>query len=359
MKVASILIVFLFFSSTGFSQKTKIRELEPLLSQQEGLPFAKSALTLAELYYHEAMYKMAVRRADDAHKTAKEIGDKDLMAKALQWRGLAYEKSANGKKMLLNKAYKSFEESNKHTTDQRLRLKNFQHLKSLAERLDRPKDAERADNHLAILLGEKNKNDGAKLFNRKIKKAYDEYEQLKTEKQQIAEQKDDLAEALSELVVEESAIREEQALLIRVLEQKEAAIATMNQEQMKKELLLSEQERQLDLAHLCQHTRLLGNIAKRNADATTGIGTPGAAFRTETTKNPPQPVAGFGGAGCHFGRGTAAPVLRHARTQCRAGGKEPNHPARAGALGRIVAQHPAQARGRATEVRRHGAGAVP
>ena len=240
----------LFFSTFCYSQKEKIQQLEITLGQKKGIDFVNDAITLSGLYYGEEMYEMAGRRANDAYEGAKDLGKKGLMSIALNKRGNAIMQLANGRKGYMNRAYKSFQDSNKNTSDNNLRKDNLENMKTLAEKLNRPKEIQRIDYLLAVLNGEnppplpEDKRTG--LFNSKKKKALEEYRKVQAEKQNLAKEKADLTEELTELSEEQKSLREQQETLINLLEVKETAIADMSEDQIKQELLLSEQERLLD-----------------------------------------------------------------------------------------------------------------
>ncbi len=250
MKYIAILSFSVFFSSFCFSQKEKIQELEITLGQKKGIDFVNDAITLSDLYYAEGMFDMSGRRADEAYEKAKGLNKKGLMSIALNKRGKAIMGLANGRKAYMNRAYKSFQESNRNTNDNVLRKDNLENMKTLAEKLNKPKEVQRVVYLLAVLNGEDPPplpdDTRTGLFNSKKKKALEEYRRVQAEKQNLAEEKANLTEELTELTEEQQSLREQQETLINLLDVKETAIADMSDEQMKRELLLSEQERLLD-----------------------------------------------------------------------------------------------------------------
>ena len=251
MKVTYSILMLLLIAQFGFSQKEKIQELESTLSQKKGTEFAVNAITLSELYLNEAMYDMSDRRADDAFEKAKELGSKNLMANALNRKGKVLKRAADGKKFYLSRAYKSFEESNEYTIDNNERLENLQQMKSLAEMLNRPKDVKKVDYLITVARGENpppmpDDGGGISLFNSKKKKVLEDYQKLQAEKLNLAIEKNNLTEELTELSEEQQSLRDQQETLIDLLAMKESAIVDMSEEQMKQELILSEQGRLLD-----------------------------------------------------------------------------------------------------------------
>lgn len=250
MKNYYLTIILLFVSTFCFSQKEKIKELEATLGQKNGVEFITDANTLSDLYYAEGMYDKAEMRAEDAYEKAKEIGGNGQMALALNKLAKATMKIANGKKAYLNRAYKNFEESNEYTSDNELRIDNLENMKTLAAMLSRPKDVKKAVYLLAVIRGENpapiEEDERTGLFNNRKKRALEEYQKVQAEKQNLATQKETLTDELSELSEEQESMRRQQETLINLLEIKESAIIDMSEEQMKKELLLSEQERLLD-----------------------------------------------------------------------------------------------------------------
>ena len=250
MRITCSLIFSFLFSLLCFAQKEKIQLLESTLSQKEGVEFVNDAMALASYYYAEELYDMAGRRAQDAYLQAKDLKQKNLMALSLNWRGKSIEKLANGRRAFLNRAYKSFELSNKNTSDNVLRIENFTHMKAIAELMNRPKDAQKAAHYLATLKGEPPpplpEESGITLFKTKKKKAMEEYRKVQAEKLNLAKEKESLTEELSEMNIAQEALREQQETLIDLLAVKETEIVNMSEEQMKQQLLLSEQERLLD-----------------------------------------------------------------------------------------------------------------
>jgi len=230
------------FANPFFAQKEEIRGLESGLSAKSGAAFAKDALKLAELYYQIDKYEMSGRRADDAYKTAKEENMAGTIALALNRKGMAIMKLAKGKKVLLNRAYKNFAESNTFATEGGLKLENLQNMKVLAAILGRDKDLAKIDYRIAVLKGEDPPplpvDERTGLFNKR-KNAIKKYKRVQAENENLAEE-------LSDLNEEQEALREQQETLVDILQVKETAIQDMSEEQIKQELLLSEQERVLD-----------------------------------------------------------------------------------------------------------------
>ncbi len=242
MKLIYTLLLLFSFSNFSFSQKEKIQELEAGLSAKKGVAFVDDAIALSELYYRENRFEMSGRRADEAVKMAKEENLAGKVAIALNRRGMAIMELAKGKRVYLNRAYKSFVESNLYTSDKNLKLENFQNMKVLATILGKEKELPKIDYNIAMLKGENPSpppvDERTGLFNKR-KKAIREYQKVQAEKQNLAEE-------LSELTEEQDALRDQQEALVGLLMAKETAILDMSEEQMKKELLLSEQERLLD-----------------------------------------------------------------------------------------------------------------
>ena len=250
MKLITLATILLFYSVICFSQKEKIQELESNLSQKTGIDFANDAISLSDLYYAEGMYEMSSRRANDGYEKAKDLNKVVLMSIALNKSGKAIMKLANGRRTFLNRAFKSFQESNQHTSDNILRMDNLENMKSLAVMMNKPKEIQRTEYLLAVLRGENPpplaEDERAGLFNSKKKKALEQYRIVEAERRNLTKEKESLTDELTELSVEQESLREQQETLINLLEMKETAIVDMTEEQMKKELLFSEQERLLD-----------------------------------------------------------------------------------------------------------------
>ncbi len=242
MKLIYTLLLLFSFTNFSFSQKEKIQELEAGLPAKSGVAFVTDAIALSELYYRENRFEMSGRRADEAYNVAKEENLGEMVATALNRRGMAIMEFAKGKRVYLNRAYKSFVESNSYTADNNLKLENLQNMKVLAAILGKEKDLPNINYNIGVLKGENPTpppGDERTGFFNKRKRAIREYQIVQAEKQNLAEE-------LSELTEEQDALRDQQEALVGLLVVKENAILNMSDEQMKRELLLSEQERLLD-----------------------------------------------------------------------------------------------------------------
>lgn len=243
----TIYIFLLFFPLIGHSQKEKIKQLESELTKLQGADFAETALELADQYYQQSMFQMSERRADNALEEAKKIDNDELIASAYFRKGMVLTKTAGGKKFRLNAAFKNFEQSNRFTSDEKKRIENLKNMQVLAQRLRKTKELEKINTQLANLGFVKN-NDSERIsiFNKRKKKAEKEFEKLQSEKEKLSEQQEVLQEEISEMAAVQNELVEMQEGLINQLQTKELAIVTMSDEQMKKELILSEKERLLD-----------------------------------------------------------------------------------------------------------------
>lgn len=250
MKIYLITLLLLLTACTVWCQKAEIQSLEAGLSSQTGEKFAEDAAALARLYLEEGMYEMASKRANAAYDAARKGNYKKVLFQVLQTRGELNVATAKGKRIALNRAYKSFAESNLYAEAEEKKLPNLYAMKSIAEQLNRVRDVQKLDYEIAKIKGEELPDlpteESLSIFNKKKKKSLEAYQKQKAERENLVNEKEDLAEELSELSEEQASLRQQQESLIALLEVKETAILDMSEQQMKKELLFSEQERLLD-----------------------------------------------------------------------------------------------------------------
>lgn len=233
MKTLPILTFIILMPVLFFGQNPVVEQGESLVEQ---------SLELYDKYFAEGKYKEAGQYAHNAYEAAGKLGQIEKQAVALNRRGRALMKIPNAKNAALNRAFKSFEESNELTAKQPLKLDNLENMLVLAKRLRKRKDVARLKAAIAVMKGEKVYTDAEEkvegLFNRR-KKAKKEYDRVMNEREE-------LAESLSELSEEQALMREQQTALVDLIQEKESAIQEMNDEQMRQELLVLEQARLLD-----------------------------------------------------------------------------------------------------------------
>ncbi|MFQ5448364.1 MAG: adenylate/guanylate cyclase domain-containing protein [Saprospiraceae bacterium] len=210
-----------------FAQTGRITSLEKSLAGKSGLELVKDYRQLSEWYFEEGLYKRAAERARQAFGEAKKMGWNQEMALALNREGKALVKIPGRRNTFKNKAFKSFMQSNSLTRDKDLRLGNLHQLKALATALGREKELQAIIRDIAAARENGARPNAVKggLFGRKRRALRQQNEALASELGQMSEQ---------------------QAALQKMVQKKEAAIQDLSAEQMKKELLLSEQERMLD-----------------------------------------------------------------------------------------------------------------
>lgn len=227
------LLLFLLLPVLSFSQNKEEEQNKSLVQQ---------SFSLYDKYFSEGKYMEAGTYAKNAYEAAGKLGDIETQALALNKGGKALSKVPGAKAPLLNKAFRYFEESNELTSDKSLKIDNLEQMLILAKRMRKRKEVAKLKAEIALVKGENFVSDSERkiqsVFNRK-KKAREEYEKMENEKEE-------LAESLSELSEEQALMREQQSQLVDLIGQKEAAIQEMNEEQMRQELLVSEQERLLD-----------------------------------------------------------------------------------------------------------------
>lgn len=154
MKIICILWLTLGMAAISYSQDPSIKDLESNLATKDGSDYVSDALSLSKLYYEAGKFELSAVRADEVLQEAKKENLGAQAAIALNHRGMAIMKLADGKRAPLNRAFRSFEESNRFTTDQSLKLENFQNMKVIAAILGKDKEIKNIDYNLALLKGE-------------------------------------------------------------------------------------------------------------------------------------------------------------------------------------------------------------
>ena len=185
------------------------------MTEKQGESLIRQSLDFFDKYYAEGKYKEAAEYANTASKAAENIGNNKYQAIALNWHGKALMKIQNAKKTVLNRAYKSLQESNRLTNDKVLRMDNLQHMRELATKMNNRRKLERAERDIAVLKGEKKPATDSKggLFNRR-KQAMKMYLDLKEERVELSEE-------LLELSEEQALMRKQQGILLDMIQQKE------------------------------------------------------------------------------------------------------------------------------------------
>ncbi len=205
--------IFLLLSAVAFNlsaQSAQIRDFEKNMAGKTGQEYIMDALTLAQMYYAENLLDETIDWSEKAYEAAKKNNQQSMMALALNRKGKALMKVESKRSVYKNRAFKSFEESNALTADDVLRMDNLEAMKILAGILNKKKDLEDIERDIAILQGK----------------------ELKQEVTQLSEQQQKL--------------KAKTATLESKMAQREAVITNMTEEQMRKELILSEKERMLD-----------------------------------------------------------------------------------------------------------------
>lgn len=192
------------------AQSAQVKDFEKSLSDKQGADYVAGALALTRMYYTENLLEPTIEWADKTYEAAAKLAAKEDMAQALNLKGKALTKIQSRRNTYKNRAFKSFEESNALTASNDLRLDNLENMKILAGLLGKRKDLEAVERKLAMLKGE----------------------ELKEEVTQLSEQQKQL--------------QARQQNLESKMAEREAVIENMTNEQIRRELLLSEKERMLD-----------------------------------------------------------------------------------------------------------------
>ncbi len=233
-------IILLTIPLIIFAQSDEIESLKNELETLEGAAFIEKAILLSDLYFKQGKYKGANEAAVHAYQVAKDIDDKEAMAKALNREGKALLRQKNRKR---GKVAIKFRESNNlldqaNSTNDALRLSNLKLLKRMAQQLNRTTDI----NNLEKQIREIQASPKNVLETDSIKSVGDllEYvdEKKLTPKQRRTYNK--LSDKIRELYSKETEVLNQDILA------KEEAISKMSEEQLRDEYLLMQYKMELD-----------------------------------------------------------------------------------------------------------------
>ncbi len=250
----STLLLFtpLFF----FAQNNEIQQLRKELKTLDSIEFVNKAIRLSELFYKEEKYEGAKVAANHAYRKARQLDNKEAMARALNCEGKAMLKLPM-KPRDRSKIALKFRNSNIYllqadTTNKALEQDNLTQLKLIGRSLNRVRDFDDIEKEIANMktvpsrdavndtlkaIGDILKNvDPTKLNSRHLKvyqrvqELYNEKEALNTQVTQLDKERQRVEEEASKLNIEKEELSQD------ILAKKEA-ISKMNEEQVKTELL--------------------------------------------------------------------------------------------------------------------------
>ncbi|MCU0349016.1 MAG: hypothetical protein MUC59_18905 [Saprospiraceae bacterium] len=245
MKNILYLLLALFVSIQVTAQSDAIKNLEKTTLKQTGEDFVNNALTIADWLYAEGFYEKSVEWADKAEAAAKKLKNNAYVAISLNQKGKSQAKLPGRSKA---KAYKTFEESNELTTDADLKLDNLLNMRDLAKALDKKKDLAALEREIAVLNGgdaSVTSTSSGGLFSKR-KKAQEEMEKAQAQNQQLSAAVTNLSQEKESLSKEKATLAKQRQGLQKMIAAKEAAIQNLSAEQIKQQLLFSEQSRMLD-----------------------------------------------------------------------------------------------------------------
>lgn len=242
------------FSTTIFAQD--FATMEANLPVQTGEAYFKDAILLFDHYYSKGSYP-------DAQKFAIQATDKSTKANNRKWRAIALNREA---KVLLrmpnridanrNVAEAKARESIDLTKDKKLIRANLNLVKEVAYARGKSKEKKAIDEEIAIFEGKEIDDDEggiSNLFGKKRREAEEKAAELEAEKATLAAQKraltgqkKELKETVETLEDKQEKLRAQKANLANKVAAKEAAIQTMNEEQIRSEFMILEQKRLVD-----------------------------------------------------------------------------------------------------------------
>lgn len=208
----------LFLFGQLFAQQ--ITDLEQKISTQKGIEFAETAITLSDLYFQQNNFSKSKEYAAAAFDEAQKKGDKKWMSIALNREAKAMIRLPNRVKINRSRAKKKIKLSNRLIRDKTLKKSNLAILEEVEE------------------MRLKDKNSGGILQNKK--------NEQKAKIADLKEVKNDLSESVESLEEQQKALQEQQEKLAQFVEEKQAMLREMNEEQMRTEFMLMEQKRLAD-----------------------------------------------------------------------------------------------------------------
>lgn len=231
-----MLALMLLTATALFGQSKSIVEKYRELNQKQGAEYVSSALELTDDLYEEKLYKKSAALAEQAFEKAKDLGWKSAMADARfkQARAVARLPRNDDKQLALQLLQEGFG----YAEDEETRRKLLEAQRVLALSINNPDLLRKIEQQLSE--APRNQKGLGSLFNRRRKA-------LEEEKQQLTEKVENLSS--------------EQQQLKAQLDAREAALQKLTAEQIRKELLLSEQARLLDSLAF---TKLLDSLELAN-----------------------------------------------------------------------------------------------
>ncbi len=254
MKHFLLISLLTIFLTTTFSQD--FATIEANLSAQTGETYFKNAIALFDHYYSQGSYP-------NAQKFAIQATDKSTKANNRKWMAISLNREA---KVLLrmpnriaanrNVAEIKARESIELTKDKKLVRANLNLLKEIAYARGKSKEKKAIEEEIAIFEGKEVEESGGGLgniFGKKRKEAEEKAAELEAEKAALAAQKrilagqkEELTETVETLEDKQKKLRTQKANLADKVAAKEAAIQTMNEEQIRAEFMILEQRRLVD-----------------------------------------------------------------------------------------------------------------
>ncbi len=253
----TILPILLLFSPLFFfAQSNQIESLKEELKTLDSMEFINTAIRLSELFYEEEKYEGARIAANHAYRKARQLDNKEAMARALNREGKAMLKQPMKPKNKSKIALK-FRNSNlfllqADTTNKALELDNLTQLKSMARSLKRTRDFDNIEEEIANIstvpsrdavndtlkaIGDILKNvDPTKLNSRHLK-AYQKVHEMYNEKEALSDQVSQLDQQRQRVEEEAAQLNMEKEVLSQDIFAKKEAISKMTEDQVKAELL--------------------------------------------------------------------------------------------------------------------------
>jgi adenylate cyclase len=239
-----------------FAQSSEIEQLRKELETLDSIEFVNEAIRLSELFYKAEKYKGAKVAANHAFRKARQINNKEAMARALNREGKAMLKQQLKAKERSKIALK-FRNSNifllqSDTTNKALEQDNLNQLKLMARSLKRVKDFDEVEEQIARLqtgpsrdvmkdtlkaIGDILKNVDPTKLNSRQRKALKKVHELYSEKEALNEQVSQLDQERQRIEAEAEQLNMEKEVLSQDILAKQEAISKMNEEQAKAELL--------------------------------------------------------------------------------------------------------------------------
>ncbi len=242
MKTLITILSLLFCFANIQAQTGKMEQLEAEWNQTSGLAKLTKGIAITDQCLVEGRFAFAEEFADKTATLAKQMGEREFQAIALNRKGKAMDKQEKkgffGKDKAINQFKTSLELlSNNKSRNNTLILDNLESLKQIYVKNNRNKEVAEIENKIAQVKGS---GTAANTIESNAKKQLQsEVNNLQQQNQQLKQQNVDANSTQLKLLQQSQS-------LTKSLADRESAISAMSQEQLKSEVMLMQQNQLVD-----------------------------------------------------------------------------------------------------------------